>query len=321
MNNKISHSAVTVYKECPAKYFNHYREKLRSVKMGSALLFGSAVDKGLECALQNFHSPDMNMARETFLKHWKTAELNGVTIDVETSDLVTYSKSDHELNENPWESLKTKGLMMIDAYYKDVFPNIDKVITTQEEIALTNDVGDSVTGFADCVLQWKGEKAPVIMDFKTSARKYPPNAVKESPQLSLYKHSLSEKHNTIRAGFIVFIKAINKNASKICSICGHDGSETSHKTCANMKDKKRCGGELIITYNPKVDVQVLIDDIDEAFENSILESFDNVNTKLQEEDFTPNWNSCMTKYGPCIYSEYCKHGSTVGLVKVESRKK
>jgi hypothetical protein len=329
MNNRISHSSINIYNECGQKYFLHYNQKLRSVTTGSALLFGSAIDKALENALKTFPNCDINDTKAQFMKHWSDAELNGQPLVIPGSSLVKYTKGDYELDEDPWISLSKKGMLMIEAFYRDVLPNIEKVISAQEEISLINDNGDAVVGFADCVLQWKGEKSPVIMDFKTSAKKYLSNAVLESQQLALYKHSLSAKYSTIRAGFIVFIKSINKNASKICKVCKHDGSATSHKTCNNELPKQfsegvrhaRCGGELTITYNPKVDVQVLIDDIDETFENSILDSFDEINTKIQEKQFEPNWAGCMTKYGPCLYKEYCMTGNMVGLVKVESRAK
>ena len=321
VKQKLSHSAVEVFKECSEKYRLHYKEKLRSETTGSALLFGSAIDKSLELAMQTFPSCNEDVIKAKFLEHWNDAELNGQPINIPTSKLVTYSKADHELDENPWESLKRKGLLIVEAFFREVYPLIESVVSTQEEIALTNSNGDSVVGFCDAVLKFKGYKQNLIMDVKTSARKYKDDSVKTSPQLSLYKHSLSAKYNTVTAGYIVFIKTINKNASKICVVCKHDGSATSHKTCANEVNGKRCGGELTITYNPKVDVQIVIDDIDEAFENKLLESFDDINVKLQEESYEQNLDSCYGKYGRCQYFEFCRNGYTTGLVKVESRKK
>lgn len=324
--NKLSHSSVEMFKECGFKFALHYKEKLRSETTGSALLFGSAVDKALEVALKKYPNCSKEQVKHIFLDNWQFAELNGVKIDIQTSNLIKYSKADYELNENPWQSLRQKGLLMIDAFHRDVFPLIENVISTQEEIALTNDNGDSVIGYCDAVLKIKGYDQNVIIDFKTSARKYKEDSVRTSPQLSLYKHSLSEKYNTTTAGYIVFIKTINKNPSKICTVCGNDNSATSHKTCNSYDFNEddhgiRCNGKLDITYNPKIDVQIVIDEIDEEFENKLLESFDDINVKLQDEVFEQNFDKCFGKYGKCLYFDYCRTSDTTGLIVVPSREK
>lgn len=320
--NRISYSGVTTYLECSEKFRLHYQERLRSTTTTAALLFGSAVDKALEFALKTF--PDCSKLRiqQLFIDNWSVTEINGMTHSTKNCDLIKYSKADNEMHIIPYESLKLKGLLIIDAFFDEVLPLIEKVISVQEEVSLVNDNGDAVTGFCDAVLQMKGYKQPLIIDFKTAGRKYDDNSVKESPQLSLYKHCLSEKYGTHTAGYIVFNKTINKNASKICTKCKHDNSDTRHKTCNKLSlNKERCEGTLKITYNPKVDVQILIDDIDETFENKVLDSFDNVNTKLQECVFEQNFNSCWGKYGKCQYMDYCKNGSFDGLIKVESSKR
>jgi hypothetical protein len=44
MTIRISHSAKDKFQSCPRRYFHHYKQKLRSPKMGSALFFGNALD-------------------------------------------------------------------------------------------------------------------------------------------------------------------------------------------------------------------------------------------------------------------------------------
>lgn len=331
--NKLSHSAVEIFKECSFKYALHYKEKLRSETTGSALLFGSAIDKALEAVLREMPNENTNalkdLALETFVYHWTHAELNGQTINLTKTNLVKYSKADYELDEDPYISLLKKGTLIIEAFFRDVFPLIENVVSTQEEIALINDNGDSVTGYCDAVLKLKGYDQNIIVDFKTSARKYKDDSVKTSPQLSLYKHSLSEKYNTTTAGYIVFIKTINKNPLKICTKCGHDGSATKHTKCNKEWPTQfsegvriaRCNGELDITYNPKIDVQIVIDEIDEEFENKLLESFDDINVKLQQEVFEQNFDKCYGKYGKCLYFDYCRTSDTTGLIVVPSKEK
>ena len=317
--NRLSHSAVEIFKECPKKYSLHYKDKLRSVTTGSALLFGSAIDKAMELGMQQFPNCDKKAMLRKFYDCWTASELNGQKLDLTDTDLVKYSKGDYELDENPWLSLQMKGELMIKAFFNDVLPNIEEVLGTQIEIALQNENGDTVVGFADAVVKWKGYDKPIIMDVKTSGRPYPKNKVLISPQLTLYKHALSEKYNTDIAGYIVFVKTINKNPLKICNKCAHDGSATRHEKCNNEISGKRCNGELTITYHPKVNVQVLIDQIDEKFEDELLNSYDQVNIEMQKENYNENWDSCYNIYGKCQYFEYCRTGDTTGLVNVPSR--
>lgn len=317
--NKLSHSSVEIFKECGKKYQLQYKEKLRSEKTSSALLFGSAVDKALELGMQQFPNCNKELMIAKFNECWTHAELNGKALDMTTTNLVTYSKFDYELDENPWISLHRKGLLMIDAFLTEVIPNIREVLGTQIEIALQNDNGDTVVGFADAIVKWKGYDKPIIMDIKTSGRLYPKNKVLISPQLTLYKHSLSDKYNTDLAGYIVFVKTINKNPLKICTKCEHDGSATRHEKCNNEVNGKRCNGELTITFHPKVNVQILIDKIDEKFEDELLNSYDNVNVEMQQENYNENWDSCYNVYGKCQYYEYCRSGDTTGLITVPSR--
>lgn len=321
-NQRLSHSAASVYLECSMKYKLHYINKLRSSTTGSALLFGTAVDKALELALQQFPNAKEIDVKNKFLKHWINGEINGEQVEIETSPLIKWSKADSELDENPWASMLQKGYLIIEAYFKDILPNIEQVLATQEEISLVNDNGDAVIGFTDAVLKWKGYDVPIIFDFKTAGRPYAKDAVTTSPQLTLYKHALSAKYNTTTAGFIVFLKTIKKKYNKYCAKCKYDGSDEKHTTCSNMVNGKRCKGEWTVTQlEYKAETRVLIDKIDESFENKVLESFDLVNTQLQQSVFEKNFKACWGKYGPCQFMKYCKSGDMDGLIQKVSQPK
>ena len=317
MNNRLSHSSLTMYSDCSERYRLHYKEKLRSITQASPLLFGSAVDKALEYALKNFDEVTERQVKVIFLKHWRYAEINGQKTYLRTSELVKYNKSDIDplLSDNAWASLKFKGLLMVEAYFRDIAPLIRGVVSSQEEIALTNDNGDAITGFVDAVLQWPSVKFPIIFDFKTSGRPYKQSQVKESPQLTLYKHALGEKYKTNKVGFIVFIKQLDKGILKICKSCEFDGSNTRHSTCNNIVGKKRCGGEFTVTYKPFVKTQVLIDEVDSEFEEKTLDNFDKFNSLVQTETYEKNLNACHGIFGACLYYESCHNGSTEGLIK------
>ena len=88
--------------------------------------------------------------------------------------------------------------------------NVEEVLGTQVPINLENEKGDSIVGFADFVVKWKGYDKPIVFDLKTSSIDYAENAVKVSPQLALYVHDLKDKFHTRTAGFLVLKKRIKK---------------------------------------------------------------------------------------------------------------
>jgi len=48
-----------------------------------------------------------------------------------------------------WISLRRKGLIMLQAYRKKVMPKLGRVLSVQEQISLTNEDGDKITGVVD----------------------------------------------------------------------------------------------------------------------------------------------------------------------------
>lgn len=315
MSNKLSHSAITTYNECGFKYKLSYVDRMRPRQQKSSLLFGSAVDAAIEHALKDFPLSSSREIKQIFLDKFTNVEINGEKVFAPTSELIKYSKKDES-----WESLKQRGLLLVDTFFKEIWPNIEKVYSVQEAISLENNAGDKVVGFSDAILKWKGYKQPIIFDFKTAGMPYKPNAVKESEQLSLYKHALNEKYRTNTAGYIVFNKILNMNTVKTCSVCKNVAT-SSHKTCNKEIGSTRCNGAWIVTTNPSIDVQVLIDDIDEKFEDGVLTRFDAVAQEMQAPSFDKNFKNCYGKYGKCDFYDLCHNNKSEDFVKYESKRK
>ena len=80
---RMSHSARETYLTCPRKYFLHYFLKLRPIRPRSPLVFGSAIDEGLNCLLE---TRDIERASMAFGEKW---------FSYRDKD-VAYSKSDHD---------------------------------------------------------------------------------------------------------------------------------------------------------------------------------------------------------------------------------
>lgn len=332
MSNRLSHSSINRYLFCPEAWKLHYKDRIRPIEIGSALVFGSAIGKALEYAL----APDKVLQRDFpncmvdamnvydyFDSHWNNQEINNVMTNIKTYPHIAYSKydTDFELlskkhfaeaggdtNLLAWFSLQQKAYLIIDSFKKNLLPLITKVHSTEEKIELGNDEGDSSIGYADAVVDLIGYDKPVILDFKTAAWEYEPDSVQKSVQLSQYIHVLGEKYDTRLAGYAVFLKNIEKNKVKICKICGFDGSAGKFKTCNNeiyqSKDgekiilnetkvfKKRCNGEWTETMNPECKMQLIVDTLPEAMENFVVSNIENVNNAIKANIFVKNVNGC-----------------------------
>jgi hypothetical protein len=212
------------------------------------------------------------------------------------------------LNLVNWLSMRKKGRLMLSSAINWIDENVVETLGTQVKVDLENEEGDGVLGFADLVARVKGHDKPIVLDFKTSARAYEENAVVTSPQLALYVFSLKHKYqDTNTAGFVVFQKNIRKNKEKTCSVCGHDGSGGRHKKCDNLVKGARCNGEWIEKINPEAVVQVLIDDVDEFFQQQVVENYNQINRGIKAEVYPRNWKSCIQYNGTviCPYYSYC----------------
>lgn len=216
------------------------------------------------------------------------------------------------INVATWICLRRKGLMMLDAYNERIIPRINKVLAVQEQISLTNEEGDSITGFVDLVAEWE-DGTVVVFDNKTSSIDYDKWSVRSSPQLTLYYSALRKKYNATKCGYIVLHKGIKKDVKKVCKSCKFDGGVTKYKTCNKEMEWGRCNGEWITTTNRHVGIQIIIDIIPERTETIVMENYKAVNTAIHNGVFPRNFDSCNRPWGLCPYIKKCWHNKDDGL--------
>lgn len=339
MNNRLSHSAINKYLFCGESFRLHYREGYRPKNIGSALLFGKALDMAFDYLLTGKNVvTDKEIANEYeyFDYHWRSQYLNDKLTNIYLNEekYIHYSKTDidydlltdEELKEAgsdndklSWFSLRHKGHLMIDTFKNDFLPKVKKIHSTQELIELENEQGDKSIGYCDAVLEIEGYDQPIITDFKTAAKPYSEDSVQYSVQLSQYLHALSDKYNTRLAGYIVFLKSIAKNRSKICKKCNFDGSGSKFKSCNNVINNVRCNGFWIEKLNPKAEMQMIIDQIPIEVEHLVIDNIEAVNTSIKMQIFTKNVNGCKDAgYGkPCDFFELCWKKDSSKLSKKE----
>jgi len=102
-----------------------------------------------------------------------------------------------------WLSLYRKGEMMLEAYERDILPEISEVFDIQKEVALLNESGDKLRGKIDFIASFKDDPAVrYICDNKTSSEPYKEDSVANSVQLAIY----CEAETCDRAAYTVMEK-------------------------------------------------------------------------------------------------------------------
>lgn len=283
MSISLSHSAKERYLRCPLSYYMHYFLRLREEIIGSPLVFGTAVDVGVGVLGEG---KTLTEALKEFDDSWENPSANGKTLVGPTTKLIRYSKADskEKLADTPWECLKIKGHMMIEAYQKIVMPTIKDVLANQKKISIVNEQGDIIIGYADKVVElhngWRG-----VMDDKTSSAAYKKDAVvagDKAKQLALYFEALKDEYKLDGAGFYVMEKGIRVN-------------------------------------EPRTRVQILTGVPPEEVIQKTFDEFENVLYNVRMGNFPSNTPNCNSYFGKCICEKYVRSegANTSGLIKVK----
>lgn len=309
---KLSFTSVQTYLENPRKFLYQYILKYRAKTQASALVFGSAIDKGLNILLTTRNLP---VAIEYFKDALKFYKFNGETLDLDKTDCITYTNGDIDLdvleesqakgyiliveelrekkrnegltleeqrifNQIALLCLRKKGEMMLEAYNEQVMPKIKKVIDVQKSFSIKNEDEDEFIGVIDLICEWDDgvNKGIANADNKTTSVKFADDSVKTSEQLATY-----EVAEDYRNDFSVYI-AISKKIRK----------------------KKE----------PRVAIQIIVDKVDQATIDKTFAQYDEVNMKVKLGEFPKNCDSCKINkyYQKCAYSNICFHGDFSDII-------
>lgn len=231
---------------------------------------------------------------------------NAKSVDLTDKDPELINKY---LNAVRWACLLRKGELILDAYKTQILPRIVEVKEVQKEIKFTNEDGDSIIGFIDLIAVLDDGNTYII-DNKTSARPYQNDAVKNSPQLSLYAHHEGLKH----AGFIVMQKNIKAEVERYCPSCDKMEANTRVKSCTNTVLGKRCGGALTDKTKLYAEINIITDEVNESLVNIVMSNFDKINSYIKQGIFFKNTDTCTDYYGGfCPYYKRCYNNDLDGL--------
>ncbi len=352
---KLSKSACEKWMSCPASFDYYYNQQIRPIKTGSALMFGSGMDSALNELLLPSGIAPMDAYRATvdqyelgkvlysakdfdfdLLTDERKAALlpklnaNGYPGD-NIDELFTALRSKVEYGETLSENqervlcliyrdvFEAKAELMVEAYRTHVLPNISEVYNVQKRAG---------PGVLDATVEWIG-RGKIIIDNKTSSRRYSDSSVETSVQFAMY--SAEEKIND--CAYVVLLKDINKNKQKACSICGHVG-KGSHKTCdapinaslalkTDREAGKRCGGEWKISIAPECEIQVVHGTITPEAQAVAAELQEQVQRAVDAKIFPCNVAQCHSQFGKaCDYRNLKWKNDMTGLeVKPRGNKK
>jgi hypothetical protein len=306
---KISYSAWDKYLTCPKMYDLHYNKRLRPKGISSPLVFGVAVDEALNVLLL---TGELDKSIQTFRDKMKWEDMTDVHWDPRDTDPSIAERQDGWSDDQyAWACMRVKGRMLIEEYYRKIYPLIEEVESVQKDL-------QSRPGVIDAIVKLRGH-GRVLLDNKTAARPYQPDAIAASTQLALY----ARDQQITKVGFAVLVKQIQKNTVRTCLSCSFDGSLVRHKTCPNIVNGLRCHGEWDESHSPKAVVQLMVEDIPSNLGELAHDSMCQTEKAIEHEVYPRNLRACGKVYGkPCQYIDYCWKGDDSMLeYKEETPKK
>ena len=319
MDKPLSYSAYRDYHVCPQYYKLKRIDKQPAGKETSALAVGKILDDSVMLLLQGdemasqmlieaellqapgidmeFYADDLDW--DLIDKDWAFghAQAMGWRGDDIEGAIKSFLKEQNNLSEKQaqlmrdivWQSLETKIWAMYNSFKKWIAPMIAEV----HDVQLHLDDGET-HGYLDFTATLTDGRK-VLFDLKTSKIPYAPNAVQESPQLSLY----AAMHGYDYAGYIVLCKTLRKNKHKTCT-CGYETTGGNRKKCPE------CGSQLSVSMDPSSYSQIIVDKVPKRNKQLTKEAMRDTIKCIDAGHFPRNLNACSWMFGkPCPFKRKC----------------
>ncbi len=211
-----------------------------------------------------------------------------------------------------WLSCKKRGKLLVEAFQRDLLPQITKVIAVQKKISIKNDEGDQLTGYVDYELELKDYTGPIITDVKTSGMFYDKHALNSSDQLAIY----GAAEGIDKIGYMILIKSIKHEKS--CDACKSVRINGRLKKCA----EEGCKGRYTDIRSYAM-TQLLVRDMREGEAEEVVEDFSDVLVAIKNGVNWKNPSSCFNYNKKCEYYDYCWGGKKLedlpGIKKKEKK--
>jgi hypothetical protein len=273
----FSYSKIQVFKECGFKYYLKYVEKYEPDKTFSPLLFGGAIDEGLNYILLQFKDNkhiDLEKAKEIFLNKMKAWKGQNELVYFKADLPEVHSQE--TIQFDVWNNLCNLGYRVLETYNSEVLPLFSSVDDVQVKKNIENTEGDNLILILDFIATLKDGRK-VLFDNKTSSdikKYYGKNSVKNSDQLALY----TDYFPNHLSGYIAFSKKISSEDNK-------------------------------------VNWTIVIDKISEEKTEEVFKEIEVSAQKIKDNIFQKNEKSCWSFGKRCSYYDACKKKDYSGLIK------
>lgn len=210
---KLSHSAKDVWKTCKYKWHLHYQKRYRSVRVSSALAFGSSFDLALNELLL---TKDLLKATDVFWNSWEEwkhkplvdfykSDFNPDLLSKSDLDEIQSEEADTDLQDHllNWYSLRAKGLRMLSEYDLNIMPSLAEIISIQGEFEIPIPNTEHTVGGKLDLIAKIGEDT-YILDNKTTSQPYAKNSCLTKEQTALYAKGMPEYNSNV--GFLTINK-------------------------------------------------------------------------------------------------------------------
>ena len=288
MGIKLSYSAAQKYLLSPFSYFAHYFLRLRPTQQSSALAFGAALDSAFNSLLMDKKdgiTVQLSLANRIFTNEWNKVDLDKIKFSKADLDENILTEDDLTITgpARTWRSLLRKGHLLIEEYYNQVLPKLEKVLLVQHTINMTNKDGDAFTGIVDLVAQIDGKI--YLCDNKSSSTTYKADSADTSEQLSTYYEALKDNYNLAGVAYIIIPKALRK--------------------------KKK----------PVVDIKIIFGQAHEELIAKTFNDYDKVLHGIKTAQFPCTPEKCLKSPFGCVYKDFCasQGKNLTGLEYVEKR--
>jgi hypothetical protein len=310
-SKRISYSAWSKFWTCPALYDFQYNHRLSPIKTSSSLVFGTAIDRALDSLYSSGAKQD---PVEVFRTHFEWDNMADVEFDKKDLDESVLSSSDLEslngkgFEYTAWACLRVKGRALVEAYIEQIYPLIKNIHGTQYAT-------QSRPGFIDLladVTLVSDER--VIIDHKTSNWPYTEESATYGAQLIFYASDLGV--NTV--AYCVLPKNFRGRKNKRCPKCSFEQVGGGHRTCNNIINDERCGGEWEYSVSMSPEIQFIFGKPSKRDKDAIEMSLNETDKMIKQcgkTGFPKNMSTCDWIYGKrCQYFNYCRNGDQTGLV-------
>ncbi|MCZ6689749.1 MAG: PD-(D/E)XK nuclease family protein [Planctomycetota bacterium] len=214
-----SYSRLAAYlTRCSLQYYFRYVAKIEPERTSSRLAFGSAIHTGLEAAHRSWKSGEpvpLEVAQAAF----------AADLVIRLQDPILEFRE----GETP-ESLLDQGKALLTAWAaKAVY---QEVIDTEHEFSVpvvhpkTGEILDAeLTGIIDLLVKVPGSASPLVIDFKTSARKYSASQLDMDLQAAIYSYAIRHIYgvDTVPMQWQILVKTKRPGIQKIEFVRDSDG--------------------------------------------------------------------------------------------------